>query len=51
MILNIQLQAYKIRFLADYLFLIATLESIDLIKVSMIIIKIIVIFKIQIFQH
>lgn len=32
MILNIQLQAYKIRFLADYLFLIATLESIDLIK-------------------
>lgn len=31
-VLKIQLQAYKIRFLGDYSFLIATLESIELIK-------------------
>ena len=32
MVLKIQLQAYKIRFLGDYSFLIATLESFELIK-------------------
>ena len=47
MVLKIQLQAYKIRFLGDYSFLIATLESFELIIVSMIIVKVMVkvIFK------